>query len=608
MKTKLSLQESVLVVMGVLLTGAALVFSVAINLPKSFALSGYDWRAGNIISDKNFYDNSQMSATGIQQWLNQNLTCDTNGDKTSEHSGGVDYNGDGRISRAEWAKWAYGYTGKFVCLTDYYENPTTKENNLVTGVKPAGALSAAEIIKQAADTYQINPKVLLVKLRKESKGPLTSDQWPWPSQFDAALGYACPDPPAGQPVVCDPAYKGFYNQISFGAKGLRNYVTYSDSYRYKPFRVNSILYSPITSCGSTDVYIENYATAGLYNYTPYQPNKAALDNLYGEGDGCSAYGNRNFWIIYTDMFGPTIDNRIGMQPSSSSKYAKAACNVPYYDSSNVLRLYQPDTRDFLYTTNRLEACLAVSYGYIFDGAVMLDAKDDPDKMPVFRIANYERHIFTTSPTVRDDYINKQDYHDEGIAFYVNSTEGSGKLPVTGLQRGQTFFFTSSGKEAANYTNDDYFNFGTIFYTRNMSGTESQTPVYRLTNRWHTRLYTTSALERDLAIKNYGYLDEGVVSTNDAWPNENNAPMYRLRSPWGTYFYTNSRHERDMAIINYDYYAEAIPFYSVADSGKPVYRALNPQTAQRIYTNSSLEYDLALARYGYVGEDISWYGY
>ena len=53
------------------------------------------------------------------------------------------------------------------------------------------------------------------------------------------------------------------------------------------------------------VYIQNQATAGLYNYTPYRPNQAALDAGYGTGDSCSAYGNRNFWLYFTDWFGST---------------------------------------------------------------------------------------------------------------------------------------------------------------------------------------------------------------------------------------------------------------------------------------------------------------
>ena len=53
------------------------------------------------------------------------------------------------------------------------------------------------------------------------------------------------------------------------------------------------------------MYIRNQATAALYIYTPYRPNQGALNNLYGTGDSCSSYGNRNFWRMFTDWFGST---------------------------------------------------------------------------------------------------------------------------------------------------------------------------------------------------------------------------------------------------------------------------------------------------------------
>jgi hypothetical protein len=57
------------------------------------------------------------------------------------------------------------------------------------------------------------------------------------------------------------------------------------------------------ACGGSTVYIRNQATASLYNYTPYQPNNAAKAAGYGLGDGCSSYGNRNFFLYYSDWFG-----------------------------------------------------------------------------------------------------------------------------------------------------------------------------------------------------------------------------------------------------------------------------------------------------------------
>ncbi|TFB86267.1 hypothetical protein E3O11_05130 [Cryobacterium levicorallinum] len=62
-------------------------------------------------------------------------------------------------------------------------------------------------------------------------------------------------------------------------------------------------YHPNGACASSNVLIENRATAALYYYTPYQPNAAALNNLGGTGDTCSSYGNRNFWVHYNNWFG-----------------------------------------------------------------------------------------------------------------------------------------------------------------------------------------------------------------------------------------------------------------------------------------------------------------
>jgi hypothetical protein len=69
--------------------------------------------------------------------------------------------------------------------------------------------------------------------------------------------------------------------------------------------VNFIGYNPSASCGGTNLNIQNYATAALYNYTPYQPNAASLAAGWGLGDGCSSYGNRNFFNYYTSWFGST---------------------------------------------------------------------------------------------------------------------------------------------------------------------------------------------------------------------------------------------------------------------------------------------------------------
>ena len=94
---------------------------------------------------------------------------------------------------------------------------------------------------------------------------------------------------------------------------------FPNSYNYVAKRNNYIYWNPNYSCGNSSVYIENQATAALYIYTTYRPNQAALNNLYGSGDGCSSYGNRNFWRIFTDWFGST--QSLSVQPNLQNRYA-----------------------------------------------------------------------------------------------------------------------------------------------------------------------------------------------------------------------------------------------------------------------------------------------
>jgi hypothetical protein len=76
------------------------------------------------------------------------------------------------------------------------------------------------------------------------------------------------------------------------------------------------------------VNIQTQATAGLYNYTPYQPNSAALANLSGTGDSCSAYGNRNFWRYFNDWFGSTYAISSSWQWVGQATYADSSRTLP----------------------------------------------------------------------------------------------------------------------------------------------------------------------------------------------------------------------------------------------------------------------------------------
>lgn len=290
------------------------VFAAAI-FQYSYAVTASDWKAGNIIDDAMFIDSSSMSVAQIQAFLNSKVgtgyygriagQCDTNGIRTSELGGGT---------RAQYGA-AHGNPAPFTCLKDFYEVPKTTPsagipaNNYGGKPRPTGSKSAAQLIWDAAQKYNISPKVLLVKLGTESAGPLTSDDWPFLRQYTYAMGAHCPDSGPGGSANCDTTYSGFSIQISEAAKMLRGYLDNMGETWWpykKPYQTNSIYWNVVPSgCGASNVFIENKATAALYTYTPYQPNQAALNNMYGTGNSCSAYGNRNFWRTYNDWFGST---------------------------------------------------------------------------------------------------------------------------------------------------------------------------------------------------------------------------------------------------------------------------------------------------------------
>ena len=286
-------------------------FGLAIfNTPDINAASTADFKAGDIIDDETFYNKDSMTVEQIQAHLNKyNPTCDTWG--TGPVGSGRTINGKSvpaNTKRADYAKQmrAAGKTRyhdpPYVCIQNYYENPTTHRTLFDSNNKiESGMLSSAQIIYKAAQQYGINPQVLLVMLKKESYA--WGDNWPLKDEYNTVMGYACPDNAA-----CDTKYYGFYNQVMTAAWQLNKYKTDWENktfkFNYRPGAVNNIYYSPTTSCGKKQVYIENIATASLYIYTPYTPNDAALKAYPGTA-ACGSYGNRNFFMYFTEWFGST---------------------------------------------------------------------------------------------------------------------------------------------------------------------------------------------------------------------------------------------------------------------------------------------------------------
>lgn len=273
--------------MNRIITSTILVISLLASsfLPvaSTMAASTSGFQAGRIMDDSVMADKNSMSVNDIQNFLNSKVpSCDTNGSQNSEmnNAGVPDYNGNGSIQRWEWGKAKYNQT-TFPCL----------KNKTFSGKK------AAKLIHEAAQTYSINPKVLLVLLQKEQG--LITDTWPLNVQYRSATGYGCPDTAA-----CDSQYYGLKNQLNQAANLFRTVL--NGGWSNYPVGNNSIPWNPnIAACGYSTVNVQNRATSALYRYTPYRPNQAALNAGYGTGNGCSSYGNRNFYLYFTDWFGST---------------------------------------------------------------------------------------------------------------------------------------------------------------------------------------------------------------------------------------------------------------------------------------------------------------
>lgn len=239
------------------------------------------FQPGNIISDAVFFNSGTMTEQQIQSFLDARGPACRSG---------------------------------FTCLKNYTDiTRSTGADAMCGSYYGGGRESAARIIYKVAQACGVNPQVILVMLQKEQGLVLTSE--PSAYSYRAAMGQGCPDTSA-----CDTRYYGFFNQVYGGVWQLKRYGNPPGTSQYftwyAPGKTWNIRWNPDAGCGSSPVYVQNQATANLYYYTPYQPNAAAIRAGYGEGDGCSSYGNRNFFQFFTDWFGSTqgvstVDNPVG---------------------------------------------------------------------------------------------------------------------------------------------------------------------------------------------------------------------------------------------------------------------------------------------------------
>lgn len=189
-------------------------------------------------------------------------------------------------------------------------------------VKPA-----AQIIFEAAQAAQINPKFLLTTLQKEES--LIEDSSPSQTQLDWATGYGfCDSCTTSTPSIQQ--YKGFGVQVWNAAQLVRRYLnnlmtigltTTAIANTWGPGKTNQILCIASDASGGRNICTpgttiaitpSNYVTAILYTYTPHPGGNYSfwslwngynftLTRFYPDGTLLKAQGTSTIYLIQNGL-------------------------------------------------------------------------------------------------------------------------------------------------------------------------------------------------------------------------------------------------------------------------------------------------------------------
>lgn len=541
------------------------------------AASLSNFNPGRILDDSVLNNYNSMSVASIQAFLNGKVpSCDTQGTQPATEFGYPN------MTHAQYASMRGWPAPPYVCLRDYTEN----------------GLTSAQIIGNLAQQYQINPQVLLVLLQKESG--LVEDTWPLPNQYNTATGYGCPDTSG-----CQAQYYGLTNQLTWSSHMFRAIMN-SDPNWYSPYILgtNFVHYNPSASCGGTNINIVNHATQALYDYTPYQPNAAALAAGYGNGDSCSAYGNRNFYLYFNDWFGSTIvSNLPGCTQATNTT---RACIWSMYNPANSDQFLTSSvqTRDELFTNQ--------GYQYVntafFGNAVPLAGN-----IPVYRASVNGGGSFLTTSQAEYNSLIAGGYTGNGVDFYADPSWSNTGDPVYRLYNPTTFqhVWTADPQQRQEDLqagfNDEGIAFTSISPVRQeVAPPQGKLLVYRFyIPQTYSHFWTTDVNERDNMI-NAGYDYEGVAW--DSSSNTANTPVYRLYAPSiNQHFYTTSVSEKNNLVASGGWNYEGISQYvSQTANSQPVYRLYAPTLGVHIYTADPYERSQLLSSGGWNDEGVGWY--
>ncbi len=264
--------------------------------------------------------------------------------------------------------------------------------------------SAAEIIYNAAQTYQINPRWILATLQKE-QSLITN---PSPSQYnlDWAMGYG----------VCDSCsvadsqvaiYKGFGIQVDRATWRVKYYYDNPEKFNFQVGQLYNV--------DGMDVLIYNQATANLYNYTPH------------------IHGNYNFWLIWNRWFAKIYpdgtllqqENEPGVwliQNGQRRPFWSKTALTSRYDESKIIQVSRNDLQRY-----------EIGYPIKYPNYSLLESSDNK----IYLIVNNEKKQIESAEVFKAIGYNPSEvievtdeelsHYDEGRMITLNSLYPQGAL-------------------------------------------------------------------------------------------------------------------------------------------------------------------------------------
>ena len=319
--------------------GSTLLLFVVMTALQTLPAQAADYNNSHLMDDQVFNNVNSMTQPAIQSFLNNvGSTCLANYQTVNFHFDGTHWHyGDNTVT-------AHDGSGHLVLNSSPWN----------TSWGPA-SISASTAIYQTAQTWGINPQVIIATLQKEEALVAGSSCDAW--RYNSAMGYGCPDagtlynyPDIGVTNTCvsSEGWVGLGRQVLWGSYQLefnlqRSYgnTTWDgdDSITYGGFMTQGNrarcggctvnFYNGNATIDGQTIFISNGATASLYSYTPHL--------------------NQSFPGIFEGWFGSVIAQAYSAQYVNQSAYPSLlpgqsssaffeyqnTGNVAWYDDSSV---------------------------------------------------------------------------------------------------------------------------------------------------------------------------------------------------------------------------------------------------------------------------------